>query len=173
MKRLLTLLTGLLLFCGAAAAQSDDGLTEYPVKRGVRDARFDKVFSSILTSGAHHFKGLENGNGLKSISDTTYKLKLDFKEKNDATLTCEKDNVNLTIEFKMTDVAFNNFFKNLNAEFPSDFVYTKEFDAGAKQYNYAFFPKLGAKVIPPNYPEKLMMIRDSYGTVLLTFLLFR
>jgi len=172
MKKLLMFLTGLLLYTSAASAQTSEELKQFPVKRGAKNAIFDKVFSDIVTSGAHYFKSLET-DGLKSIMDTTYNLKFDFREKNDATLTCAKDNVSLTINFNLPNDAYNAFFRNLNVELPANYVYTEEYDADAKQYNYTFFAKPGTKTIPPNYPETIMMIRDASDNVLLTFLLFR
>jgi len=173
MQKLFALAASLLLFIGAVDAQTTDTLEQSPVLKGAKDAAFHKVFSEIIASAPHYFKSLQTDNGIKSISDTSYNLKFNFRDKNDATLICEKSDVNLTIDFNLDNAAFTRFFRNLSAELPPNYVYTREYDALAKQSNYTFFAKPGTKTIPADFPEKISMITDASNNVLLTFLLFR
>lgn len=163
----------LVLVVIATIARSQEILKQYPVKRGPKDQIFDKAFSAIITSSTHNFKSLQNDNGIKSISDTSYNVKFNFKEQNDGTLICEKGDVNLTIQFALNYAGLNTFINHLMASLPLNFVYTLEYDALAKQSNYTFFAKPGTKTVPSNYPEKIYLTTDVNNTGILTFLIFR
>jgi hypothetical protein len=173
MQRSLILIAGMLLFITAAKAQDQENLKQHPVKKGVKDPIFNKVFTDIALSGKRYFKSLENDNGLVSIIDTTYNLSFKFKEENTATLACAKSYVTLLIQFNLANGSFNNLFKNLNASLPTNYVYTEVYDASIKQDFYTFFPKAGTKTIPVGFPDKITLSTDTTDIVMLGFMLDR
>jgi hypothetical protein len=172
MQKLLLILLSLLFFA-VTNSQSQEILKQYPVKKGPKDEIFDKAFSAIIASSIHNFKSLQNDQGIKSVIDTSYDVKFNFKEKNEGRLTCEKNDVSLSIRFALDYAGLNTFLNHLMASLPVNFVYTLEYDALAKQSNYTFFSKPGSKTTPSNYPEKIYLTADVNNTVVLGFLIYR
>jgi hypothetical protein len=173
MRRSLILLAGVLLFIFAANAQDEVVLKQYPVKKGVKNAVFDKALTDIAVSSRHYFKSLQNDSGIPSIIDTVFTTSFRFKEQNTATLTCAKAYVTLAIQFNLSGMALVNFIKNLNASLPANYVYTEEYDALSKQDYYTFFPKAGTKTIPAGFPGKITLSTDTTDVVMLGFMLDR
>ncbi|MFI5161661.1 MAG: hypothetical protein ACHQHN_10315 [Sphingobacteriales bacterium] len=160
----------LLLISIRASSQSTDDLKQYPVKKGVANAALTKEFSRIIKSYSNNFAVLKSEDKTVSIVDTVYRLKLNFKEKNDATLTFEKSDINLSISFYLDAAGVKAIFNEISSALPADFVYTREYDAEAKQTNYIFFSKNGPI---NNYPEKIYLITDANNTAVLTILKYR
>jgi hypothetical protein len=98
---------------------------------------------------------------------------LNFAEANGTTLTFEKQDINLTITFRLDAPGVQKLFNDINSALPHGFVYTREYDSEAKQSNYTFFKKPGTKTNAENYPEKIYLITDVNNTAVLTFLKYR
>jgi hypothetical protein len=173
MRRSLIFLAGVLLFVNTAKDQDEVALKHYPVKRGVKNAVFDKTLTDIVASSRHYFKNLQNDSGMRSIIDTVFTTSFKFKEQNTATLTCAKEYVTLAVQFNLSGIALVNFIKNLNASLPVNYVYTEEYDALSKQDYFTFFPKAGTKTIPAGYPDKITLSTDTTDVVFLGFMLER
>jgi hypothetical protein len=160
----------LLLFSIKVSSQSADALKQYPVKKGVANIAFNKEFSRIIKSYTNNFAELKSDDKIISIVDTAYRPKLNFKEKNDATLTFEKSDINLSISFRLNAAGVKAIFDKISSALPPGFVYTREYDAAAKESNYTFFKK-GEPVV--NYPEKIYLLTDANNTAVLTILKYR
>lgn len=162
-----------LLSLSKVNGQAADGLKQYSVKKGMMDVSFNKEFARIITAYGHNFAELKSDDKIVSIIDTVYHPNLNFKEPNDGTLTFEKQDINLTISFRLDAPGVKKFFNELSSALPQGFVYTLEYDAEAKQSNYTFFSKPGAKTITPNFSDKIYLITDANNTAVLTFLKYR
>lgn len=156
-----------------ANGQSTDSLEQHAVKTGVADARFTKEFSRIVKSYMHNFADLKSDERIISIIDTTYQLKLNFREINDARLTFEKQDINLSISFRLDTQGVKKLFNDLSSTLPQGFVYTIEYDAETKLNNYTFFKRQDKKPTVENYPEKIYLVTDANDTAMLTFLKYR
>ncbi|MGZ3764683.1 MAG: hypothetical protein ACXVB0_08745 [Mucilaginibacter sp.] len=158
------------LFAINAFGQAADSLEQHSLKKGVADPVFKKEFSRIISSYAHNFADLKNEDMTTSLFDTIYQVKLNFKEKNNATLTFEKSDINLSISFRLDENGVNKLFDQVNRVLPEGFVYTLEYDALAKISNYTFFKKSG---VVENFPEKIYLQVDVNNTATLGILKYR
>src|SRR5258708_2990193 len=104
MQRFFILIITFLLFFSPSLPQNAEGLPQTPVKKGLKNATFDKAFNEVIESSRHYFKSMQNDSGIKSIIDTTFETRSNFTEKNTASLTCAKEYVSLGIRFGFNGV---------------------------------------------------------------------